>query len=231
MNAKTTTAQLASVHELTKDYGNGPVLGPLDLAVGPNERVSLIGHNGSGKSTLIRMLVGLLEPSDGSATIDGHPAGSVEARAAVSYLGDMPVFYDDLSVWEHLEYVARLHGVDDWEPDATRLLETLALSDRRDDLPSTFSRGLRQRAAIAIAFVRPFDLLVVDEPFVGLDPPGRDALLQLFRDIHRAGAALLVATHELTTVGESDRIVALRDGEVAFDGQPGDANVDDLVVR
>ena len=111
----------------------------------------------------------------------GSPVGSLEARAATSYLGDQPVFYDDLSVWEHLEYIAKLHGHDDWEGHATDLLETVGLLDRRDDLPMTFSRGLRQKAAIALAFIRPFELLLVDEPFVGLDRTGRDALLDLLR--------------------------------------------------
>ncbi|HSP27492.1 MAG TPA: ATP-binding cassette domain-containing protein, partial [Ilumatobacteraceae bacterium] len=88
---------------LTKRYGDAPALWPIDLRIGAGERISLIGHNGSGKTTLMRMLVGMLEPSEGTATIAGHPIGSIEARAAVSYLADQPVFYDDLTVWEHLE--------------------------------------------------------------------------------------------------------------------------------
>ena len=95
----------------------------------------------------------------------------------------------------------------------------------------TFSRGLRQKAAIALAFVRPFELLLVDEPFVGLDRTGRDALLELFRRAHADGAALVVATHELTTVAGAQRVVALRDGAVVFDGPPADADVDALVAR
>src|SRR5699024_3647628 len=105
---------------------------------------------------------------------------------------------------------------DGWEAKAERLLDVLALTDRKDDLPGTFSRGLRQRAAIALALVRPFDLLLVDEPFVGLDRPGRDALLGLFREAHADGAALLVATHELNSVSEAHRIIALRDGEIVY---------------
>ena len=98
----------------------------------------------------------------------------------LSWLSDTPTFYDDLSLWEHLEYVARLHGVDDWQPRAEELLEQIGLTARRDDIPTTFSRGLRQKAAITLAFVRPFELMLVDEPFVGLDEPGKQALLELF---------------------------------------------------
>jgi ABC-type multidrug transport system ATPase subunit len=216
---------------LTKTYGDLPASGPLDLTVAPGERVVLLGHNGSGKTTFLRMAAGLIEPTGGSVTVHGHAVGSMPARAATSFLGDTPVFYDDLSVWEHLEYLARLHDTQDWEQHAADLLDALGLTARADHLPTTFSRGLRQKAAIAVAFVRPFELLLVDEPFVGLDLTGRDALLELFRAAHRDGAALVIATHELTTVAESERVVALRDGEVIYDGPAADADVDALVVH
>jgi ABC-type multidrug transport system ATPase subunit len=224
------TAALETVG-LAKTYGDAPALEPVDLTVARGERVVLLGHNGSGKTTFLRMVAGLLEPSAGTARVLGAPVGSLDARAATSYLGDQPVFYDDLSVWEHLEYIARLHGHEDWEDHAAELLGLLGLLDRRDDLPTTFSRGLRQKAAIALALIRPFELLLVDEPFVGLDRAGRDALLELFDRVHHDGAALVVATHELTTVGAAERLVALRDGTVVYDGPPSEADVDELVAR
>jgi ABC-type multidrug transport system ATPase subunit len=159
--------------QLEKSYGETTALMPLDLRVRPAEAVVLIGHNGSGKTTLLRMLAGLLEPSSGEAEVSGHPVGSLGARAATSFLSDTPTFYDDLSVWEHLEYTARLHGVEDWEQRAADLLGHVGLYDRADDLPTRFSRGLRQKAAITLALVRPFDVLLVDEPFVGLDATGK----------------------------------------------------------
>ena len=216
---------------LTKTYGDAPALGPVDLDVRSGERVVLVGHNGSGKTTLLRIAAGVLEATAGEITVAGHAVGSMEARAFTSYLGDQPVFYDDLTVWEHLEYVARLHETEGWEQHAVELLEMVGISHRADDLPTTFSRGLRQKAAIAVAFVRPFEVLLVDEPFVGLDQPGREALLELFRRAHGDGATLVVATHELTTVGAAERLVALRDGEVIYDGAPGDADPDALVVH
>jgi ABC-type multidrug transport system ATPase subunit len=224
------TAALA-IDGIVKTYGDAPAVGPVDLSVAAGEGVVLVGHNGSGKTTLLRMAAGLLEPTSGSIAALGHPVGSREARAATSYLGDQPVFYDDLSVLEHLEYIARLHETTEWQQHAADLLEVMGLTDRADDLPSTFSRGLRQKAAIALAFVRPFELLLVDEPFVGLDRGGRDGLLQLFRASHHDGAALVVATHELTTVAEAQRVVALRDGEVVYDGPATEADLDTLVTR
>ena len=215
---------------LTKVYGDLPALEPLTLSVAAGEQVALVGHNGSGKTTLLKMAAGLLDPSGGTATVFGHRAGSQEARRALAWLSDSPTFYDDLSVREHLEYVARLHGVDDWQDRAERLLEGIGLGGRGDDIPSTFSRGLRQKAAIAIAWIRPFQLLLVDEPFVGLAAGGKDALLALFADARTAGATLLVATHELSFVGSVGRLVALRDGAVTYDGSPKDTDVHALVL-
>lgn len=224
-------ANAIATSALAKRYGERAALEPLDLTIGCGERVALVGHNGSGKTTLVRMLAGLLDPSEGSATVAGHATASIPAREALSYLADTPVFYDDLSVREHLEFIARLHGAGDWTSRADELLGRLGIADRADDLPVTFSRGLKQKAAIAIAFVRPFEVLVVDEPFVGLDRSGRTALLDLLAEAHGAGATLLVASHELTTVASADRLVALRDGALAYDGDPGAADLDDLVAH
>jgi ABC-2 type transport system ATP-binding protein len=212
---------------VTKDYGDGPVLHPLSLTIDAGSKVALIGHNGSGKTTLLRIAAGLLDATAGAIEIHGHEPGSLEARRRVSYLADTPVFYDDLSVWEHLEYVARMHDVGDWQRIGTRLLDRLGIADRADDLPSRFSRGLKQKAGIALAFVRPFDVLLVDEPFVGLDAAGKEALLALLDDIGDATA--IVATHELGFVERVDRLIALRDGRLIHDGPPDDARARDLV--
>ena len=223
------TAALKTV-QLTKDYGDRPALEPLDLEVGEGQHVALVGHNGSGKTTLLRMAAGLLDPSDGDVWIMGHKSGTIEARRSLSWLSDTPTFYDDLSLWEHLEYVGRLHGVAQWHTKAEELLERLQLSNRRDDIPTTFSRGLRQKAAIALGMVRPFDVLLVDEPFVGLDSNGKTTLLELLDESAAVGGTLLVATHELAFVGRVGRLLALRDGAIVYDGPPADADVHSLVL-
>lgn len=214
---------------ISKSYGDAPALQELSFSVPPGERVALIGHNGSGKTTLMRIAAGLLDATTGSVSVHGHPAGGLEARAAVSYVSDQPTFYDDLSVWEHLEYVARLHGVEEWEQHAADLLGHLGLFDRADDLPNRFSRGLKQKTALAIGFVRPFRLLLVDEPFVGLDSAGKEALLELLAGASDDGATVVVATHELSFVHTVSRIVALRDGRLVHDGAAAGLDVDRLV--
>jgi ABC-2 type transport system ATP-binding protein len=215
---------VVEAQRLAKSYGDLVALEPLDLVVPEGQFVAIIGHNGSGKTTLLRMAAGLLEPSSGEIRIVGRPAGSVEARAAVSYLPDNPVLYDDLSVLEHIEYVCRLHDADEWEERAVGLLRHFALVERADDLPARFSRGLRQKTAIVLGLIRPFSILLVDEPFIGLDPPGRDAFVELLDDARASGAAILLATHQLGMVGRADRCVALRDGAVIYDGPPAGAD-------
>ncbi len=213
----------------TKAYADLVALEPLNLRVPSGQLVALVGHNGSGKSTFLRLAAGLLELTDGSITINGEPAGSSGARGATSFLPDEPVLYDDLSVREHLAYVAALHGVAVEESDLDDLLERVGLSHRADDLPARFSRGLRQKASIALGLVRPFEVLLVDEPFVGLDAPGKQALLGIFDELHRDGAAIVVATHDPNFVERVDRCVALRDGEVIHDGTATAADVLRLV--
>jgi ABC-2 type transport system ATP-binding protein len=214
---------------LAKSYGDLVALHPLDLKVRAGARVALVGHNGSGKSTFLRLASGLLDPTEGTVEVSGAPAGSVDARRATSYVPDDPVLYDDLSVREHLTYISSLHGVEPEADEIDDLLGRLGLAARADDLPARFSRGLRQKASLALAFARPFDVLLVDEPFVGLDAPGKEALLDQLDAVHTAGQTIVVATHDPTFVERVDRVVALRDGEVVHDGPATPADVIRLV--
>jgi ABC-2 type transport system ATP-binding protein len=213
----------------SKAYADLVALEPLTLRVPEGQAVALVGHNGSGKSTFLRLAAGLVELTDGEITVAGEPAGSSGARAAASFLPDEPVLYDDLSVREHLAYVAALHGVTADAADFDELLARVGLSHRADDLPARFSRGLRQKASIALGLVRPFEILLVDEPFVGLDAPGKDALLGILEELHDDGAAVVVATHDPAFVERVDRCIALRDGVVIHDGPATPADVLRLV--
>lgn len=220
-------APALSASGLTKAYDELLALHPLDIEVPAGQSVALIGHNGSGKSTFLRMVAGLLDATDGDIEIAGFDLTDVEARATTSFLPDDPVLYDDLSLREHVEYISRLHGGGGWDDYAETLCERLGLEHRIDDLPSRFSRGLRQKTSIVLALVRPFSLLLVDEPFVGLDQPGKLVLLELLQEVHADGAATLVATHDPAYVDQVDRSIALRDGEVIFDGK---ASVDQVLA-
>jgi ABC-2 type transport system ATP-binding protein len=209
-----------AANELRREYDDLIALAPLDLQVLPGELVALVGGNGAGKTTLLAIAAGLLEPSHGTILICGSPAGSLTARARTSYVPDTPIFYQDLSLNEHLEYIARLHTAEDWPSRAPQLLEQLGLERWGDKLPTQFSRGMRQKASIALGFIRPFSLLLADEPFDGLDPPSRRVLVQMLRTASASGAAVIVSTHRTEVADFSTRCIALHDGQLVYDGPP-----------
>jgi len=210
----------------SKSYGERVALDAVSLELARGELVALVGPNGAGKSTFLQLAVGLLEPTSGEILVEGALAGSLDARVVMSYVADQPALYDDLSVNEHIEYVARLHGLPGRPESADELLAIFNLTPRADDLPARFSRGLRQKTAIVLALVRPFSVLLVDEPFVGLDPAGQGALTELLTAATEAGAAVMVATHQLAFLERASRCVALQDGSVVYDGAVDRAAVD-----
>jgi ABC-2 type transport system ATP-binding protein len=216
------------VRGLERHYGDLTALAGISLTVRAGEMVALVGPNGAGKSTFLGLAAGLLNPSEGMVEVAGAAAGSLEARAATSFLPDAPSLYDDLSLEEHLEYVARLHGAGDWIPRAEDLLVRLGLADRAGDLPAKFSRGMRQKSSIALAFVREFSLLLADEPFDGLDPTSREAFGGLIDDAVAGGAAVVVSTHRADVLERAHRCIALYDGTVAYDGPPAGADIGEL---
>lgn len=198
---------------LVKDYAGVHALGPLDLAVESGEVVSLVGPNGAGKSTLLRLAAGLLEKSGGLIEVCGQRPGSLEARRLVSFVPDTPALYEDLSLGENVEFVARLHGDEAWAAHAQRLLERFGLSEREDQLPAHLSRGLRQRAALVLGLVRPFSLLLLDEPFGTLDTLAVEAVRDVILERAAAGAAVLVSSHQPDLL-PSWRTVRLEEGRI-----------------
>ena len=211
---------LLNITQLTKTYDEHAALSEFNLQLGGGHLVALVGHNGAGKSTLLGIIAGLIEPTSGMVLIGGNEAGTLPARALLSYAGDNPILYDDLSVWEHLEYVAALHGAQDWETPSRELIKRFELLDRADDLPSKFSRGMRQKTALAVALVRPAALVIVDEPFVGLDMKAQAALLDVLAARAAAGSTVVVATHQPLFLSHADWCVMLRDGQMHHDGPP-----------
>lgn len=209
----------------------------LDLDVAAGECVAVVGRNGSGKTTAVRLIAGLLEPSAGVVEIEGANVhcepDAVRARASVAVMLDTPLLYDDLSVGEHLELVAVAHGVagEGLDERIDALLDGLGLAGRRDSRPGELSRGMRQKLSLACALVRPFDLLVLDEPVVGLDPGSQGMLREVLLGCKRIGAAVLLTTHQLAFArGVADRAVLLADGVMVAQG-PYERIVDQLAVE
>jgi ABC-2 type transport system ATP-binding protein len=204
-------------------YGRLEALRDLDLTVPRGECVALIGANGSGKSTAVRTMAGLLQPTAGTVRVCGlDPHAEPEAEAArgrLALVPDNPLLYPDLTVAEHLDLVALAHGVSDPGPRIDDLLDRLELEHRRDFRPGELSRGMRQKTQIACALVRPAEVLLLDEPVVGLDPPSQQLMGEILAGALAAGGAVVLTTHQLAFAEElADRAVLLAEGEVADAG-------------
>jgi ABC-2 type transport system ATP-binding protein len=210
-----------TVRGVSRSYGEVEALAPLDLDLPAGGGLVLLGHNGSGKSTALQCVAGLLTPTAGTVAVDGQDPhrepGAARARAALAFAGDTPVFYRDLTVAEHVELVAVGHRAG---PGAAAAAVTDAgLDDRRDRLPQQLSAGLRQRAQLACALVRPARLLVLDEPTLRLDPEGRGWLRDRLRAARAGGMAVLLSTHDLTFAeAVADGAVLLDQGAVVARG-------------
>jgi ABC-2 type transport system ATP-binding protein len=219
------TSPVIALKGLSKRYGDVVALEGLDLEVAEGECVALIGHNGSGKTTTMRLAAGQLEPTSGSVTVAGvdiHRAPDAHrARSALAFVPDSPLLYDDLTVAEHLELVGLAHGVGDaLDQRIAVLLEAFELGGRRDFLPVQLSRGMRQKTQLACTLVRPFRVLLLDEPVVGLDPPSQASLKELLEEAKSEGISILLSTHQLWfSEGLADRAVVLHDGQVLATGE------------
>jgi heme exporter protein A len=217
-----TQSFLIETQALTKAYGLLPVLRKLDIAIKRGEFVALLGPNGSGKSTLLRMLVGLSKPSGGTIRIGGWelPKEAYAVRAQVGMVSHKPLLYENLSAGENLHFFARLYNLpaNEVENRITDLLAQVGLSKRRHDLVRTFSRGMQQRLSIARALLHNPDILLLDEPYTGLDQDASFTLDTLLQKAHQDGRTILMSTHDLPRAAKlAKRAVILSRGSVVYD--------------
>ncbi len=205
--------------DVTQEFGDRQALAHLRLDVREGEVLGLIGPNGAGKTTALRILCGLLEPSAGSATIGGHDTRRepLLARRLISFVPEGAPLYANLSPRQHLALVGRLHGLDEdrIESEGKRLLGALDLADRAEDPVGAFSRGMRQKTALACAILPRPRLLVLDEPLNGLDAPTTAVFKEVLRTWAARGGSVLYTSH-LLDVAERlcDRIAILDHGQL-----------------
>ncbi|MDP5184622.1 ABC transporter ATP-binding protein [Blastococcus sp. BMG 814] len=223
MNAVTVT-------DLVVDRGKRRVLDGLSFTVPPGQVTGLLGPSGSGKSTLLRAVVGVQVVRSGGVTVLGEPAGSPALRSRVGYVTQAPSVYADLTVRENARYFAALYGRGAKEADAA--LAAVGLAGAAGQLVENLSGGQRGRASLACALVGDPEVLVLDEPTVGLDPVLRVELWARFHALAAAGATLLVSSHVMDEAARCDRLLLLRDGALLADATPAEvraeAGTDDL---
>ncbi|KQY47134.1 ABC transporter ATP-binding protein [Cellulomonas sp. Root137] len=204
--------------------GGTRVVESLDLTVPAGQVVGLLGPSGSGKTTLMRAIVGAQIVDGGTVTVLGLPAGSAPLRRRIGYVTQSPSVYGDLTVTENLRYAAAILGVD--ADGIRRALTEVDLVEHADQSIGTLSGGERSRVSLAIALLGRPDLLVLDEPTVGLDPVLRRDLWNLFHRLARSGVSLLVSSHVMDEAARCDRLILLRGGAVL-----SDSTLDELLAR
>jgi ABC-2 type transport system ATP-binding protein len=212
-----------SCTSLEKRYGATVALGGVDLEVGRGELLGLLGPNGAGKSTLTKIACGLVRASGGGAEVEGAPAGSAHARAAVGYLAELFRFPDWLTADELIALHQDLSGSDGGAAERGELLELVGLADARRVKVAAMSKGMQQRIGIAQALVGSPRLLMLDEPTSALDPVGRRIVRDLLRELRRREVAVVLSSHLLSEVElVCDRVAILVGGQIVANGTPAE---------
>ncbi len=230
------------VEHLTKTYDRRVAVADLSFTVQPGEVLGLLGPNGAGKTTTLRTIAGILPPTHGQLSIDGRDlvAEPIAAKAKLAWIPDDPHLFPSLTIWEHLEFTAKVYGVTDWEVPGRKLLERFDLGQRADTLADELSRGMRQKVATACALLHDPRALLLDEPMTGLDPRGIRTLYDVLRERAAAGAAVIVSSHLLAQLESlCTRYLILVEGKRLFfgsrdeilaelEGLRGDATLEDI---
>lgn len=211
---------MIEARQLSKSFGPRTALTGVDLSIGGGEFVTLVGPNGAGKTTLLRILATLSRPSSGTLCIAGlDPSRHGEqVRRRIGFLSHRTLLYHDLTAEQNLRFYARMYDLPRDSRRVEDLLEQVGLGVRRHDLVHTFSRGMRQRLAVARSVLHRPQVLLLDEPYSGLDPQAVDVLTALLTELAGEGCAVLLTTHRLgrgLTAGQ--RVLILHHGQVVYD--------------
>lgn len=203
---------------LTAVRGGRTVLHELGFTVPAGQVTGLLGPSGCGKSTLMRSIVGVQRIRSGTVTVLGRPAGDRELRSRIGYVTQDPSVYGDLTVAENLRFYSRVLGVGPDRVDAA--LDAVDLADRADSIVDRLSGGQRSRVSLAVALLNDPDVLVLDEPTVGLDPVLREQLWETFHELAARGTAVLVSSHVMDEAMRCDRLLLMREGRIVADDSP-----------
>jgi len=212
------------INQLTKDYESNRAVDHLSLTINRGEIFGLLGPNGAGKSTTILMLLGLSEPSSGSVRVCGYDSTKepIEVKKRVGYLPDRVGFYEDRTGLENLIFTASLNGIayDEAKKRAEQLLEQVGLIDVKDKKTGTYSRGMKQRLGLADVLMKDPEVIILDEPTLGIDPKGISELLQLIRKLSKEkGITILLSSHQLHQVQQiCDRVGLFVQGKLIAEG-------------
>ena len=218
---------------LTRSFGTRRAVDQVSLTIAAGECLALFGPNGAGKTTLLRLLAGLLRPTSGTARVDGVALpGGAAGRAAVGLISHQTMLYPALTALENVQFAARLHGVPNASAAARAALGRLAIADRADTPVRALSRGMQQRVTVARALVHSPRILLLDEPFTGLDDAGASTLAETLAALAREGAALLLVTHDVREgLSLATHVAVMRRGAIALNERRIASGEPDAFVR
>ena len=206
---------MLSVRGVTKKYGKFLANDHISFEVDAGEISILLGPNGAGKSTIIKSIAGLLK-FEGDIFIGCNKNKTVEAKRDLGYIPEMPALYDMLTVWEHMEFIARAYSLKQWKETAQNLLERFELEDKKKKLGSDLSKGMQQKVSICCGLLPDPKVILLDEPMVGLDPHAIKELKSLIVERKKSGNAILISTHMLDSVAEYwDSTNIMMNGKIA----------------
>ena len=211
-----------TANEVEFSYGPLDVLNGLTLAVNESEIFGILGANGAGKTTLMRLLIGLQQPSAGSVRVFGEPPSS-RITGRIGYMPQLSALYQELSVRQNVDFFARMYGLSrsaERRDAVDQAIAWVALTERQKDPLTRLSGGMRQRVSLAIALVHKPDLLVLDEPTVGLDPELRASFWEHFRTMAAAGTTLIISSHTMDDAAHCHRLAFIQEGRVVALGSP-----------
>jgi heme ABC exporter ATP-binding subunit CcmA len=222
------SAAALEVSGVWKYYGDFPALRDIGFRVIPGSTVALLGRNGAGKTTLLRILAGLSKPSRGSVTINGMNVREEATRRRIGVLGHGISLYDELSAAENLNLFAKLYGVANPVQRVEEMLERTGLERVRDGLAREFSRGMRQRLAVARVFLHDPEILILDEPFTALDDRAIAVLQALLNDMHARSRTIVMSTHQLREALElATHVAMIQRGQIVYAGERRQEMLDD----
>ena len=215
------SGHLIGVYDYHKAYRENIAVSGLSFEVQPGQILGLLGPNGAGKTTTMRAISGIIAPTSGRLTVDGHDVvrDPVAAKSALAYVPDDPHLFDTLTVWEHLEFIASAYRIGEFETAADALLERFQLADQRNTIAQELSRGMRQKVAICCAYLHQPKAILFDEPMTGLDPRGIRTMKETVVERARAGTAFLISSHLLALVEDlCTHLLILHHGRCLFVG-------------
>lgn len=205
---------MLQVKNLTKFYRKTLAVNQINFSVEQGKVAILLGSNGAGKSTAIKSIVGLLRYK-GEIFVAGYPARSMEAKKRVAYVPEIPSIYPDLTIKEHIEFIARAYGVEEYEEEMKTLVERFELEDKLNKFGDELSKGMMQKLSICCALITNPEVIILDEPMVGLDPKAINELKKLILEYKEKGKTFLISTHILDLVKEFwDTVFVMQKGAI-----------------